>query len=189
MDAMEKGHANVAKKLILAGVNVTMQTVGGNTALHIAAFCNNIQCGILLAEGGASVRTKNNLAQTPLDLAKSEFKEATKKTLSFTTRKALCIIGNAEGGKKLTQCMEATRDLKELPLEFVGSNFLNCHQPQSTGIDHISKFIQEIPIPEFRATHTRYSLAWVLSQICRSSMAQAVQLKEFSILYMHDELL
>ena len=108
MDAMEKGHANVVKKLILAGVNVTMQTVGGNTALHIAAFCNNIQCGILLAEGGASVRTKNNLAQTPLDLAKPEFKEATKKTLSFTTRKALCIIGNAEGGKKLTQCMEAT---------------------------------------------------------------------------------
>ena len=189
MDAMEKGHANVAKKLILAGVNVTMQTVGGNTALHIAAFCNNIQCGILLAEEGASVRTKNNLAQTPLDLAKSEFKEATKKTLSFTTRKALCIIGNAEGGKKLTRCMEATRDLKELPLEFVGSNFLNCRQPQSTGIDHISKFIQAIPIPEFRATHTRYSFAWVLSQICRSSMAQAVQLKEFSILYMHDELL
>ena len=42
MDPMEKGHAKVAKKLILAGVNVTMQTVGGNTALHIAAFCNNI---------------------------------------------------------------------------------------------------------------------------------------------------
>ena len=90
------------------------------------------------------------LSSDPLDLAKSEFKEATKKALSFTTRKALCIIGNAEGGKKLTRCMEATRDLKELPLEFVGSNFLNCRQPQSTGIDHISKFIQAIPIPEFR---------------------------------------
>ena len=315
MDATEKGRVEVVKKLILAGGNVGMQTIGGNTALHIAAFCNNIQCGILLAEGGASVRTKNNLAQSPLDLAKAEFKVATKQALSFTTRKALCIIGNAEGGKstliaalqaesnsflgkmvnrlkrvndrrqrtagieivphyskrygevlffdfagqheyhgphqmfmesllskpgvsmtfllvvkmteeedailhqlhrwltpvalmatpaspphviiigsfldkvkskeeatsKLTRCMDATnKDLEELPLEFVGSTFLNCRQPQSTGIDHICKFLQEIPIPDFRAAHTRYSLAWVLSQIRSSFTAQAVQLKEFS---------
>ena len=315
MIATEKGHEKVVKKLILAGANLRMQTTSGDTALHIAASFNNIQCGILLTEGGASVRTKNNLAQTPLDLAKAEFKVATKQALSFTTRKALCIIGNAEGGKstliaalqaesnsflgkmvnrlkrvndrrqrtagieivphcskrygevlffdfagqheyhgphqmfmesllskpgvsmtfllvvklteeedailhqlhrwlspvalmatsaspphviiigsfldkvkskeeataKLTRCMEATKkDLEELPLEFVGSTFLNCRQPQSTGIDHICKFLQGIPIPEFRATHTRYSLAWVLSQIKLSLVSQAVQLKEFS---------
>ena len=315
MIATEKGHEKVVKKLILAGANLRMQTTSGDTALHIAASSNNIQCGILLTEGGASVRTKNNLAQTPLDLAKAEFKVATKQALSFTTRKALCIIGNAEGGKstliaalqaesnfflgkmvnrlkrvndrrqrtagieivphcskrygevlffdfagqheyhgphqmfmesllskpgvsmtfllvvkmtededaiqhqlhrwlnpvalmatpaspphviiigsfldkvkskeeatvKLTRCIEATkRDLEGLPLEFVGSTFLNCRQPQSTGIDHICKFLQEIPIPEFRATHTRYSLAWVLSQIKLSLISQAVELQEFS---------
>ena len=315
MIATEKGHEKVVKKLILAGANLRMQTTSGDTALHIAASSNNIQCGILLTEGGASVRTKNNLAQTPLDLAKAEFKVATKQALSFTTRKALCIIGNAEGGKstliaalqaesnsflgkmvnrlkrvndrrqrtagieivphcskrygevlffdfagqheyhgphqmfmesllskpgvsmtfllvvkmtededtilhqlhrwlspvalmatsaspphviiigsfldkvkskeeataKLTRCMETTKkDLEELPLEFVGSTFLNCRQPQSTGIDHICKFLQEIPIPEFRAAHTRYSLAWVLSQIKLSLISQAVELQEFS---------
>ena len=309
------GHGQVVKKLILAGANIGMQTASGDTALHLAASGNHIQCGILLAEGGASVRTKNKLSQTPLDLAKTEFKEAIKQALSFTTRKALCIIGNAEGGKstliaalqaesnsflgkifnhfrrvsdrrqrtagietvphcsqrygeviffdfagqddyhgphqmflesllskpgvsttlllvvktteekeailhqlhrwlspvalmattgspphvitigsfldkvkskdeaiaKLTWCIAATsRDLEELPLKFVGSCFLNCCQPQSKGIDLICNFLQDVPIPEFSATHTCYSLAWVLSQIRSSFMAQAVQLHEFA---------
>ena len=316
MVATEKGHEEVVKKLILAGANLRMQNPNSDTALHIAATRDRIQCGILLAEGGVSVRTKNRSSQTPLDLAGAEFKEAIKQALSFTTRKALCIIGNSESGKstliaalqaesnsflgrifnrfrrvsdhrqrtagietvahcsqrygevlffdfagqddyhgphqmflesflskpgismtlllvvktteeedailhqlhrwlspvalmanpaspphviiigsfldkvrskdeataRLTRCVEATRnDLDMLPLEFVGSSFLNCRQPQSNGIDQICKFLQEIPIPEFRATHTRYSLAWVLSQIRLSNLAQAVQLHEFSV--------
>ena len=316
MVATKKGHEEVVKKLISAGANLGIYTESGDTALHIAAFCNSNQCGILLAEGGASVRTKNSLAQTPLDLASAEFKEAIKQALSFTTRKALCIIGNAESGKstliaalqkessssvgkiinrfrrvsdrrlrtagietvshcsqkygevlffdfagqddyhgphqmflesllskpgvsmtlllvvkmteeedailhqlhrwltpvalmatpasppqviiigsfldkvkskgeataKLTRCIEATRgDMEELPLEFVGTSFLNCRQPQSEGIDQICKFLQDIPIPEFSAIHTRYSLAWVLSQIRSSFTAQAVQRQNISV--------
>ena len=308
-------HEKVVKKLILAGANLGMRTAKGDTALHHAATHNDIQCGILLVEGGASVRAKNKLSQTPLHLASAEFEKAIKEALSFTTRKALCIIGNAESGKstliaalqaesnsflgkiinrfrrvddlrqrtagietvphfsqrygevlffdfagqddyhgphqmflesllskpgvsmtlllvvkmteekeailhqlhrwlspvavmgttssppnviiigsfldkvkskeeataKLTRCIEATKsDLKESSLDFIGSSFLNCRQPQSVGIDRICAFLQEIPIPEFGATHTRYSLAWVLSQIRSSITAQAVQLKEFS---------
>ena len=317
MAATQNGCEEVVKKLILADANLGIQDAESyNTAFHIAATCNNIQCGILLAEGGASVRIKNKLSQTPFDLAKPKFKETIKQALSFTTRKALCIIGNAESGKstliaalqaesnsflgkiinrfrrvddhrqrtagietvphcsqrygevlffdfagqddyhgphqmflesliskpgvlmtlllvvklteekeailhqlhrwlfpvalmatyaspsqviiigsfldkvkskqeataKLTSCIEATRkDLEELPLEFVGSTFLNCRQPQSEGIDQICNFLQEIPIPEFRATHTHYSLAWVLSHIRSSFTAKAVQLHEFSV--------
>ena len=317
MVATEKDHEEVVKKLILANADLIMQTARGDTALHLAASANSIQCGILLAEGGASVRTKNNLAQTPLDLASTaEFKEAIKQALSFTTRKALCIIGNAESGKstliaalqaesnsflgkivnrfrrvsdrrlrtagietvshcsqkygevlffdfagqddyhgphqmflesllskpgvsmtlllvvkmteeedailhqlhrwltpvalmaipaspphviiigsfldkvkskegaiaKLTRCIEAiAKDLRELSIEFVGCSFLNCRQPQSKGIDQLCTFLHDVPIPEFRAACTRYSLAWVLSQIRLSIMAQAVQLQEFSI--------
>ena len=99
MNAARKGHEEVVKKLILAGADVAMKDENGSTALHYAAIHNHIQCGVLLAEGGASVRTKNNLSQIPLDIAKSDFQEAIKQTLSFTTRKTLCIIGNAEGGK------------------------------------------------------------------------------------------
>ena len=315
MIATMKGHYEIVQKLILAGANLRKQTAIGNTALHLAASANKIQCGILLAEGGASMRTKNNLSETPLDLADPEFKGAIKHALSFVTRKTLCVIGNAEGGKstliaslqaesnsflgrfinrfrrvsdqrqrtagietvphysqrygevlffdfagqddyhgphemflesllsnpgismtlllvvkmteeedailhqlhrwltpvalmntpaslpqviivgsfldkvtsreeataKLTRCIEATRrDLKKSPLQFVGTSFLNCCKPQSEGIDQLCTFLQEVPVPEFRATHTRYSLSWVLFQIRSFFTAQAVQLKKFS---------
>ena len=86
-----------------------------------------------------------------------------------------------EATAKLTRCIEATRkDLEELPLEFVGSCLLNCRQPQSEGIDHLCSFLQEIPIPELSATHTQYSLPWVLSRIRSSIAAPAVQLQEIS---------
>ena len=315
MVAAQEGHEEVMKKLILAGANLGMRGRDGNTALHYAALRNRFACGILLVEGGASVTTRNVLSQTPLDLATAELKETINQVVSFTTRKAVCLIGNAGSGKstliaalqaernsflgkfvnrfrkvsehrqqtagietvshcsqrygevlffdfagqdhyhgphqmflesllstpgvsmtfllvvkiteeedailhqlhrwlfpvammatpasppliviigsfldkvkskeeattKLTRCIEATRrDLVELSLEIVGSSFLNCRQPQSIGIDQIGHFLQEIPIPEFRATHTHYSLAWVLSQIRFSFTAHAVQLKEFS---------
>ena len=302
-------------KLILAGANLAMKDENGSTALHYAATRNHIQCGVLLAEGGASVRTKDKRSQTPLDIAKSDFREAIKQALSFTTRKTLCIIGNAEGGKstliaslqaernsflgrifnrlrrvndrrkrtagietvphsshkygevlffdfagqddyhgphqmfmesllskpgismtlllvikvtepedailhqlhrwltplalmsttaspphvivigsfldkvqskeeatgKLMRCIETTKsDLEEFSLRFVGTCFLNCRQPQSEGIDQLCGFLQDVPVPEFRATHTNYSLAWVLSQIRSSFKAKAVQLQEFS---------
>ena len=99
MVATVNDHEEVMKKLILAGANLLIQRANSDTALHLAAQHNSIQCGILLAEGGASVRTKNNLARTPLGLASAEFKEAIKEAFSFTTQKALCIIGNAESGK------------------------------------------------------------------------------------------
>ena len=99
MIAAYEGHEEVVRKLILADADVAIKHENGNTALHYAAIRNHIQCGVLLAEGGASVRTKNKFFHTPLDLAQSGFQEAIKQALSFTTRKTLCIIGNAEGGK------------------------------------------------------------------------------------------
>ena len=315
MNAACEGHAEVVKKLLLAGANPATYNNYGYTALHYAANRNHIQCGILLAEGGASAWIRNKFSETPLDVATMHFKEAIKQTLFFTTRKALCIIGNSEGGKstliaslqvestglfgrivnhfrrvddrrdrtagietvlhssqkygevlffdfagqddyhgphqmfmeslhskpgvsmtlllvvKMTQeeeailhqlhrwltpvalmstpsspphiivigsfldkvkskkeatatlirCIMATQhNVEDLPVRFVGSCFLNCRQPQCEGIDQLRTLLEEVPIPEFRATHTRYSLAWVLSQIKSSITAQAVQLQDFS---------
>ena len=99
MMAVREGHEELVKKLIFAGAKLKLQDELGGTALHVAAVCNHIQCGILLVERGASVTIKNQFSETPLDVAKADFKEAIKQTLSFTTRKTFCIIGNAEGGK------------------------------------------------------------------------------------------
>ena len=315
--AAEAGHEEIVKKLILAGARLGKKPlIIGDTALHHAARKNHIQCGVLLAEAGASMGTQNLDSLTPLDVAQSaEFVEAIKQAASFTTRKTLSVIGNAGSGKstliaalqavrssffgkisnhfrrvedrcnrtagietihhysqkygevlfydfagqhkyhgphqmflesllskpgvsmtlllvvkatgkeetilhqlhrwltpvalmataascpqvivigsfldqvkskheaiaRVTKCIEATRkDLEELPLEIVGSCFLNCRQPQSEGIDQLCGYIEKIPVPEFRATHTEYSLAWVLSHIGSSYKAQAVQLQEFS---------
>ena len=317
MNAAHEGHEEVVKKLILAGANVVMQNKFGGTALHYAANHNHIQCGILLAEGGASVRARNIFSLTPLEVTgvKTEFKEAIKQAVSFSSQKTLCVIGNAGAGKstliaslqaersgflgriinrfkrvadcrkrtagietvphcshkygeviffdfagqddyrgphqmflesfltkpgvsmtlllvvrvteeedailhqlhrwltpvalmattdspphvivigsfldkvkpkreatdKLIRCILATkRNLEGLPLRFVGTCFLNCRQPQSEGIKQLCALLQEVPIPEFRAAHTRYSLAWVLSQIRSSITVQAVQLQDFS---------
>ena len=315
MNAAREGHEKVVRKLLLAGANPAMYSNYGYTALHYAASRNHIQCGILLVEGGASAWITNVFCETPLDVATMDFKEAIKQTILFTTRKALCIIGNSEGGKstliaslqvestglfgrifnrfrrvddrrdrtagietvhhssqkygevlffdfagqddyhgphqmfmeslhskpgvsmtlllvvkmteeeeaimhqlhrwltpvalmatpsnsphiivigsfldkvkskkeataKLIRCIVATqKDLGELPLRFVGTCFLNCRQPQSEGIDQLCTLLEEVPIPEFSATHTCYSLAWVLSQIRSSIPAKAVQLQDFS---------
>ena len=308
-------HEDVVRKLILAGADVAMQDENGNTALHHAAIHSHIQCGILLAEGGASMTTKNKLSQTPLDLVGSDFQEAIKQALSFTTRKTLCIIGNAESGKstliaslkaesnwllgrivnrfrrmndlrnrtagietvphsskkygevlffdfagqddyhgphqmfmesllskpgvsmtillvikisesevailhqlhrwlipvalmsttaspphviiigsfldkvkskqeaigKLIRCILAIRkDVKELSLKFMGTCFLNCRQPQSEGIDQLCSLLQKVPVLEFRATQSSYSLSWILFQIRSSIEVQALQLQDFS---------
>ena len=137
MNAACKGHEEVLKKLILAGANLAMKDESDSTALHYAAIHNHIQCGVLLAEGGASVRTKNKLSQTPLDLAKSDFHEAIKQALSFTTQKTLCIIGNAEGGKStLIASLQAERN------SFLGRIFnrlrrVNDRRKRTAGIETV----------------------------------------------------
>ena len=313
MDAAREGHDEVVKMLILAGADLEMQDISDDTALHYAAMSNQIQCGIFLAEGGASMRTRNTDSVTALDIDSEDFKEAIQQALSFTARKAICIIGNAMSGKstliaalqsesksvlrkmmnrfrkvhdprrrtagietvshssqrygevlffdfagqheyhgphemfleslvskpgvsmtlllvvKLTEEAEtishqlhrwlspvalmattdsppqvivigsfldkvrskeeATTKLRscifeaenELALDFVGSCCLDCRQPQSGGIDKLCSFLQEIPIPEFRTTHIKYSLAWVIHQIRLSFTAEAVQLCELSM--------
>ena len=112
MVAADAGHEQIVKKLILAGAKVRSLNPYNNTALHLAAAKNHIQCGVLLAESGASVRTKNKDSLTPLDVAQSaEFVEAIKQATSFTTRKTLCIIGNAGSGKStLIAALQAERN-------------------------------------------------------------------------------
>ena len=92
MNAAHEGHEDIVRKLILAGAHLAMQNEVGGTALHVAAICNNIQCGIFLAEAGASVRIKYEFSQTPLDVTKQISRGPSSRP---SCRKTLCIIGNA----------------------------------------------------------------------------------------------
>ena len=95
----ENGHDSLVRDLILQGVNINYQDANGRSALHFAASSNHIQCGILLVEAGADLRLVDRDSCTPLDLATKKLKDAITQTLSFNTKKTVCIIGNACSGK------------------------------------------------------------------------------------------
>ena len=95
----ENGHDSLVENLILQGVNVNYQDANGRSALHFAASSNHIQCGILLVEAGVDWRLVDRDSRTPLDLASKELKDAIIQTLSFNTKKTICVIGNACSGK------------------------------------------------------------------------------------------
>ena len=95
----QEGDDSLTEQLILQGVNINYQNPDGCTALHYTAQHNRIQCGILLVEAGADVSIVNKASQTPLDLSSNDFKDAILQTLSFQTKKIVCVIGNALSGK------------------------------------------------------------------------------------------
>ena len=106
MDAACKGHANVVVELIRAGADVSIVTshywspvAAGSTALHLAAATNSIECGVLLVEAGADMRTRNKNSKSPLDLASSRFRRTIQQAQSFSTKRIVAVIGNAEHGK------------------------------------------------------------------------------------------
>ena len=115
MVAAEWGHANVAVELIRAGADVSVVSshewssvaagstalhfAAGSTALHFAAAKNNIECGVLLVEAGADMRTRNKNPKSPLDLASHDFQQAIQQAQSFYTKRIVAVIGNGEHGK------------------------------------------------------------------------------------------
>ena len=106
MRAAELGHANVVVELIRAGADVSVvsscewwQVAAGSTALHLAARRNNIESGVLLVEAGADMRTTNKNSKSPLDLASYDFQQAIQQAQSFSTKRIVAVIGEAEHGK------------------------------------------------------------------------------------------
>ena len=106
MVAAAKGYANVVVELIRAGADVSVVSspewlllTAGSTALHFAAEENSIECGVLLVEAGADMRTRNKNSKSPLDLASHDFQRAIQQAQSFSTKRIVAVIGDAEHGK------------------------------------------------------------------------------------------
>ena len=104
------GSANVVVELIRAGADVSIvsshkwytyleSVAAGSTALHFAATRSRIECGVLLVEAGADMRTRNNNSKSPLNLASHDFRQAIQQAQSFSTKRIVAVIGNGEHGK------------------------------------------------------------------------------------------
>ena len=311
----ENGHDSLVRNLILQGVNVNYQDDSGHSALHFAASSNHIQCGILLIEAGADLRLENRDSRTPLDLATKEFKDAIIQTLSFNTKKTVCVIGNACSGKstliaslqnenakllkklrhrlfgvknisertagiepvslsskrygdtvfldfagqheyhgphemflesissksrctvtivmvvkvteeepaisqqldrwlhpvskmattmnpirvivigshmdkvkskveaksKLERCYQRVRQsLCDAPLQFHDACYLDCRQPYSSDIKKLCTYLNEVPIPQYKAAELTYSICWVISRMKTSLDSEAIRVSNFT---------
>ena len=93
-------------ELIRGGADVSvasrrewLSVAAGSTALHFAAKWSKIECGVLLVEAGADMRTKNKNSNSPLDIASHDFRRAIQQAQSFSTKRIVAVIGNAEHGK------------------------------------------------------------------------------------------
>ena len=311
----ENGHDSLVRNLILQGVNVNYQDGKGRSALHFAASSNHIQCGILLVEAGADLRLENRDSRTPLDLASKELKDAINQTLSFNTKKTVCVIGNACSGKstliaslqnenakllrklrhrlfgvknisertagiepvslsskrygdtvfldfagqheyhgphemflesisskgrctvtiimvvkvtyeesaisqqldrwlhpvskmatttnqirvvvigshmdkvkskveaksKLERCYQRVQQsLCDAPLKFHDACYLDCRQPYSSDIKKLCAYLNEVPIPQYKAAEMPYSICWVISRMKTSLESEAVRVSDFT---------
>ena len=107
MRAADSGRHQVVGELIRGGANVSVVSspkwwwsgAAGSTALHFAAKNKEIQCGVLLVEAGADMRTRDKDSKSPLDLASRNFRQAIQQAQSFSTKRIVAVIGNAEHGK------------------------------------------------------------------------------------------
>ena len=106
MRAAVEGSDEMVCELIRAGASVNVVTssewlglAAGSTALHFAAKYNRIKCGVLLVEAGADMTVRNKDSRSPLDLALVDFQKAIRQAQSFSTKRIVAVIGNAEHGK------------------------------------------------------------------------------------------
>ena len=100
------GRDEIVCELIRAGASVNVVTsrewlklAAGSTALHFAAKYNRIKCGVLLVEAGADMTVRNEESKSPLDLASGNFRQTIRQAQSFSTKRIVAVIGNAEHGK------------------------------------------------------------------------------------------
>ena len=107
MRAAEWGSDEMVCELIRAGASVNVVTssgwlfgpAAGSTALHFAAECNHIKCGVLLVEAGADMTARNKDSRSPLGIARGDFLQTIRQAQSFSTNRIVAVIGNAEHGK------------------------------------------------------------------------------------------
>ena len=67
-----------------------------------------------------------------------------------------------------------------LNVQFLKICYLNCRRPYATDIKKLCTYLNDIPIPSFKAVDTPYSICWVISLINISIEEKAIQMSSFS---------
>ena len=76
-------------------------------------------------------------------------------------------------------CSELEHSLSDVPINIQGQCFLNCRQPYSSDFDKLRVYLRDVPIPEFRALDTPYSICWVISHMKDLTERKSIRLSVF----------
>ena len=102
------------------------------------------------------MRTKNKVSHTPLSITEPEFKDAIQQALSFTTRKTLCIVGNAESGKSTLIAALQAESTGWFGRTFNRFRRVSDHRNRTAGIEtipHCSQKYGEVLFFDFAGQH------------------------------------
>ena len=76
-------------------------------------------------------------------------------------------------------CSELEHSLSDVPINIQGQCFFNCRRPYSKNFDNLRVYLRDVPIPEFRALDTPYSICWVISHMKDLTECKSIRLSVF----------
>ena len=76
-------------------------------------------------------------------------------------------------------CSELEHSLSGVPINIQGKCFFNCRQPYSSDFNKLRVYLRDVPIPEFRALDTPYSICWVISHMKELTEHKSIRLSVF----------
>ena len=83
--------------------------------------------------------------------------------------------------EKLECCYERVRQsLCDVPLEFHDACYLDCRQPYQRNIERLCVYLNDVPIPEYKATKMPYSICWVIFRMKTSLNSKAIRVEDFT---------
>ena len=90
------------------------------------------------------------------------------------------VKSKAAAKEKLERCYgRVQQSLGDVPLEFHDACYLDCRQPYYRDIRKLCAYLNDVPIPEYKATRMPYSICWVVSQINTSLDSKAIRVEDF----------
>ena len=76
-------------------------------------------------------------------------------------------------------CSELEHSLSDVPINIQGKCFFNCRRPYSNNFEKLRVYLRDVPIPEFRALDTPYSICWVISHMKDLTEHKSIRLSVF----------
>ena len=91
------------------------------------------------------------------------------------------VKSKVEAKSKLERCYQRVQQsLCDAPLKFHDACYLDCRQPYSSDIKKLCAYLNEVPIPQYKAAEMSYSICWVISRMKTSLDSEAIRVSDFT---------